>query len=1014
LSHDQSDQLESQKSDDSPQTLEDADALLGGLHLQFTSRKPASDERDFRTLRILRRAFEIGERDSKKLSDFIRRRLLPHCLRERSDKGQVLGIRYRELLQTWLESLPESLLRTVREDVLTDIVIRLEERPNTSALYSLSMIGFRNEKTVRVLQSVSKADNELGDRAIRILVGMTPEPSDRDWIAKTLRKRLRVRKNEELLLAAAMLADTIWLDVLTEPNSAQESPWHAFTRPLLIAEAVPGDGSVQDAVWKSIMALRSALPEGWQHLLFSGGILRGCHTPQAVRDLVNALPEIQSLGAIHVWRWCHQLEDVQSVTQVDGWRHVTRDRVANVLRELAITSSGEESKSRTAESDLKINALHAAMCLADRSVLDWVGPAIGSESNRYVNQEVMEHFAVLSIESVPSTISRLLAEPMELRPDDPFPSELTHLAAARLVGSSANFSSLELLLRCNITSDGHPFVSPVERAVDLAIYLFNEDDERVLDLLHSILIERTNVTALTIATRALGLIGSDRFIPEPALSELRAIANDASHQWYVRVEAIAAIGKIAAKSSDFSTLELLRALCGDADQRIREAALLSASDAFLKQSHFAELATLILQDINSETSATKLSSNVAVALGRLAARNPNDWIDHVAYQLDHGNDDAAEGMLWGFRGARKQHQQLPPRISDGIVERIRHRESLLMGNARFFLHLATLAPNRLLSEKWNEVWDEWMPDSRKVLAEAVEAAAKRLIADQELVKRAVALLEKLLGDATFAVRRSAARALAHLDEPRLRGWCIDAIASGSISARRIAAYAAGWLPLDSDSSLDNDLLRALLSDEERSVRVAADSSRDEARRRRWADALLEVIRHPHPDSNEWVLRGYGASRALVSVGDDGHLEALAELANKKKFPPNVRHWFDQTRKALEKHWRETTKKWPDPWLPWEGAIERVDGTILVDDARYPVKLILWLKRGFVDDFSEWGGSAEFESEITGMKLAFSGQSGASIEIAGRAHAQVLFSQSGGKVALLRGSGNYPEKLTRSD
>ena len=129
-------------------------------------------------------------------------------------------------------------------------------------------------------------------------------------------------------------------------------------------------------------------------------------------------------------------------------------------------------------------------------------------------------------------------------------------------------------------------------------------------------------------------------------------------------------------------------------------------------------------------------------------------------------------------------------------------------NPTFLSDLALIAPREFLGQRWEDVWYNWMPDSRVSIADAIPLAAS----NDGTTTRAEDLLKLLVLDDVFAVRRTAARALARLDMIGLVNWCNQALESRTISRRRIAAEVAGWLPVDSDETIDNEQLRIAARD----------------------------------------------------------------------------------------------------------------------------------------------------------------------------------------------------------
>jgi hypothetical protein len=279
-------------------------------------------------------------------------------------------------------------------------------------------------------------------------------------------------------------------------------------------------------------------------------------------------------------------------------------------------------------------------------------------------------------------------------------------------------------------------------------------------------------------------------------------------------------------------------------------------------------------------------------------------------------------------------------------------------------------------------------------------------------EQAIELLRRLLQDGTFAVRRSAARSLSHVSETTLVDWCDEAYRSGAIHLRRLAIEAAAWLPIDSEASLDNDVVRRGRADAERSVRDAADRARRDMRRRAWARSLLADMTNGEHDDDRHVHKHYRTSKALVRVGDDDDLRTLNRLRRDPAFPPNVAYWFERTREELEKQWKKTTAEWPEPWRHWDAAIERVQGTLSVGGQDYGVDLHLWHRRGKgAEGISGWGGAGRMTTDQALLRSPSSDDVTLTVEGGQPARALIVNVThslgAGSAEVVLTGNGPYP-------
>jgi hypothetical protein len=386
--------------------------------------------------------------------------------------------------------------------------------------------------------------------------------------------------------------------------------------------------------------------------------------------------------------------------------------------------------------------------------------------------------------------------------------------------------------------------------------------------------------------------------------------------------------------------------------------------------------------------------------------------------MSSSDGELVHAVLEGFQlGNRQMAGSLPTALADAVVTRIVRDESEVRSDAPLLAELAALSPGRVLSEAWPEVWHRWMPQSRCVLAEVLPEAVRRV---PDLQERAVELLKRLIQDGSFAVRRSAARSLSRVREATLSEWCEEAYRSGSIHLRRLAMEAAAWLESDSTVSMDNAVVRMGRADAERTVRDAAERAGRDMRRRSWARSLLAEMKSGAHDDERHVHRQYRTSKALARVGDDEDLRTLDTLRRDPACPPNVAYWFERTREELEKQWKKTTAEWPEPWRHWNGAIERVQGTLSVGGQDHVVELSLWHRRGKgAEGISGWGGAGRVQSMGHALHLAPPSDD-VTLTIEGRQPARALVVSVTHNLGaersevVLTGNGPYPSLTNQRD
>jgi hypothetical protein len=971
-----------------------------------------SEAQQLEVLALLERASQTGETDPRTVEDFVLRHVLPKCCRPQ--KPWFLPQRYRELLLTWLESLPQSVLQVVRSQVLSAILQRLRKKANDDTLYTLSVIGVRNEETLAALRRVARNNNIRGDRALRLFAVLNPLDGDRDWVSTEIGKRLHRRVNEELLTAAQVAADVRLVSAIL--GAARKRPYTLFAVGALIGMCrdAPGDGLRQRDIWRALNTLREHLTGGWTELLFNGSLLASCNLAEAVTDVLTALPSVASQGEIHFYRWCDRLDEIRTRTQVEGWKLARVEKLRDHLKARITMASAQVGNFSTLESRLKLKCIDTALCLGDRALLTWSEDAIGSEENLYVQHEVLERLAVLSFENIPQTVLQLLNVPIDRAGSSHEPIELRHLGAAKLAATSTNLSSLGVLIG-SLAKSRSLYTTTIDCISDLACFLLQRDRVGVESLLrHAITARESHGAVLVVlevvrrnpplGKKSLGL-----------LDEIVSVACDASFPWFVRERALLAVEACIQSTDRIDLISKVQRLATDAHLRVRGAATLAMAMGCVPNEMRAEVDAWVTElEAHRAIPNDRPPSNIAGAIGILLARDPTNYEEAALRILRNRadiNDEYAEGLLWGFTRAMASQQRLPTICAEQVADKVERNESRLLGNQRLLGYLATLAPVTFLRRPWELIWKAWMPESRKEVADRTRDAAALLSGDGESNERAVSLLRMLLVDPSFVVRRSAARALAMISPVTLMDWCKSAAQSDTIAVRRLAASACGWQPTDSDVTLDNDILRRLLADVEKSVREAADRARREARHRRWAGELLSQLRQSHPDPNERVLRAFAASRALANVGDDDDLNSIQSLLRDEDLAPNVRYWLENTYKLIQKKWQELTKKWPEPWTHWEGRIEHFEGTFKAGTVEYSAAVTVWLRTGFGDELSEWGGSATLHNVGGRFFVDLDSRDTIVLTAANRADARVVLTEvSGDGFVVFKGSGHFPTVL----
>lgn len=962
----------------------------------------AAEERTAREEHILKVASEIGETDPRRLTRFLLTHLVPKCLindSPASGAGHVRTYRLRELLRDWLDTLPEEALWPVRASVLKRVIAHVNANRSLAGLYCLAAIGYRSTATVRAFRRAGVHNDSNGHEALRLLLGLAPSSADREWTQQRISNTPKEQRTDPWYTAASQFHDTTWIDALVESASSAQHAAIGFARLSWTAEEAPGDLALQDAVWSGIMRAVERRDDGWPALLFTGGLFERCNTPTILATFVRNAAIIQELGGLHIVRWIDRLQDPRTPLQIEGWQDQDRVALERVLLLHVERNSGPEMTSHTIEADTKEKAIDALLCSGNERAVSVATAAIENETNGYTTAEVLNRLASLSVNPIPERVrASVLSSPVIDRSGSSNSPLAIFFAASRFTASSLHIESLRLLLDSKGTSEGHPYRQQVQVAARLASWLWKRGDKRVLDVLLDAA-DSPSLIAQAVAVHALAnalLLG----LEDTAVRDrMHAIAGDASRQSYIRKEAL--VGLLSTNPASQSNPEAF-------------ASLLLNSDRDMKRLAFCGLVVHgQLAPYRNECEEFAFAPPIdasdcdgAYVAGVIAALDPTRYSARVADLIQHGTDWTTHGVLSGFRFALPESPRLPADITGSLVRKIHAGETAQRANPDLFFELATLAPQETLGHRWETVWHDWMPDSRVSLADSIPIAAARVAGSG---KRAEELLKQLIGDGVFAVRRAAARALSKTDSAALADWCTETLRVAPIALRRFAAEAAAWMPVDSFRTLDNAQLRTAANDPERLVRSAAGRARQARRLRHWSGELLRQVSSPQTDPNDWVLSSYAAGCALGQIGDDADLQRLSEVAEDPETPPNVAHWLTRIADKLEGTWKDRTAKWPESWLPWQGALEQVDGTLGMRGQTLNVRITLWLRRGKPGREPNAWGAAAWVREGQGYSLWFGGgSSGGTLTIPGRPPAEILLVATDGQKMVFTGDSAYPE------
>jgi hypothetical protein len=639
-------------------------------------------------------------------------------------------------------------------------------------------------------------------------------------------------------------------------------------------------------------------------------------------------------------------------------------------------------------------------------VLEWVEEAVAAESNPYVQHWVLEIAACLALPRLPEKILHLITTEYDSPTRDESGGLFPHVGAIRLAHSATTPEAFEAILNFGLLREGHVLLSTGEAVADVAVALVHSGNAAVIEKLLTAALGEGPGRRRIVAVGALRDLAADGRLEGSHAGPLVRLAEDHSLDPYARRLALEALGFLP-KGSVKGVLSAVMEIMKDGqDEELswRAVEVLARHGLLLEELQKEAWERVGLVHAQSGwviPEGIPIAGWQAFIIGLLYREDPESFGPALAGVVSRADADAVYQVLYAVT---IYGPSTPVVVVDGIVQRIRSKQTRYNAETLLFGVLEKISPTRLVQEPWEAVWDGWHPESRVAFADAVGEVK---LPAPEALTRATAMLTALLGDGTFAVRRAAGRSMASLKPQALEDLASTWAADEWVEKRRRAAECLAWLP-DGLKNTEMQFLE-LLADSEVSVRKAAGRALNDRRTRRWSRQYLEKVLSARGTGNECVLAAYRYGRALSRIGDDQDKRRLQQHLASEVLPPHVCHWVSQILKGIDEHWRDVTKKWPEPWMGWEGTVEELDGEVfMTGEASWPAHLSLWRKSQVNPSaVGEWGGAVI--SNSIPRALGFSLVGDIKITVPGRLPAKGIVTSHGSDgILLIAGSGRYPQ------
>src|SRR6266567_4094889 len=872
----------------------------------------------------------------------------------------------RECLETWIAQYPERESIALRQRILDDLLLRFQTRPSRALCWTFAHIGYREERVVSALWDYALRDEgETGEAALVTLTALGVPLSERPRLLEVLHEKIQRQVTQPLLVALNRLADPSSFDIGRETCFSPHPPaqntaayrdiWLALRVPSAIADAHSDEEDLQDRIWMLIAEQYDLDP---QHIAYAvnlgGDIAPHCDSRRVVPTLLTWLGQAsneeqqQERHPILSYR----LEQCVRPRQLASWHQDLPPAAIPILRQSACQDTHFVGRSATHEMHMKEAAWGTLLRMGYRDALGWFEEAVSHETNAYLRGELCDLFACFCLDYLPDDVLASITEHYDAKQPDTTSqtsAEISvRLGAVKVAQSAASMQAFEALLACGLTFDGKPL---------LDILLTQHDRDSF---------ERS----IIVSTLAL-----QQSLPDALLLQLKQWAQERDDEL-----ALQSFSILAQRDLLLSEKTLLQRLGLSRDEvEVTRTPVLSRADW---RTHI---------------------------IGLLYLSHPETFVPLVAdliKTLPWASAIQLFGKLNAFDDERAQ-QPLPRELVVALIERVRQRQPRTEAELDLIRLTAHLIPEDLALEPWDRSWQDWLPEARAALADALGTLHEiSHAADTQRVR----LLQVLMSDGHYLVRRAAYRGLQQCAAHLLQQWCWTWALSDERALRVRAAEACAWLvPEGEQGNTYVTLFHLLAADPEPEVRRAAMRIRQERRKRLWAQAYLTHVMQVMQGgtlSNADVLAAWPYAEALKRVGDDTTLQTLRGAQGTYDLPPHIRHWYSLILKETGEGWEKAMKKWPQPGNMWTGSLEVGNGVLLTSAGRaIPVQYAVWRDDpASLADVASWGGTVQ-----TAIDLWFSPDEQLYLQLEDGRQGEILLKETNvpGGACLFVGQGAFP-------
>jgi hypothetical protein len=948
--------------------------------------------------------------------------LLPLCLLEDSELHFQYGA-FRDILVGWIENHSQSDATALRNLVLDELLNRIGTEKHNPGCWTIAHLGYGREDVVqKLLEFAAHSDDQRGDEALGALTWLSITIDQRSEILNLIHSRVQQRYNNTLVWALARLGDptsvSIIIDEWMEADKISRKGVDTsitFSAIREIADANDDDADLQDEIWRKASAIVDRDPQNSYMAFDIGHLVKVCNSSLVVPTILKwhgEHPEWSKNPAW--WRYLAQerLEEAIKPFQLKGWALIDSPAAINLLKQDACQDSENDTYFQNERGMEKEAAWKTVLRAGYIDALNWFEPAASGETGRFLRKQVMNILSAFKIDPLPNVAFRWITEEFDDIPEGDGRESSYRMAAVQIAESLASMGSFEALLNFGYTDSGKIRQKSVDALARVSIALLEDGHINIIKTLvesaTKIELKRKRIAAVY----ALSLIS--RF-PEyaDALKEFRELfftmIQDTTREPWERENLLNIITYLPGDIPEEFEKDLV-VFSQSRDDNHKRASLEALAYHNRLEFHpdlMHEILKLEREGDQWLLKIERLSYEWSpYIIGILYFRNPERYLQAISTIIEHSDGRSFTQIIgWLHQNNHENKNSISLEIRDALERRLLNKISSSYCETELFDILGTLFPEVLISSYVPNKVPEWMPEAKVALANAL----RKVKYSNEKQGQCFAILEYLIENGNYSVRRAAYRSIAAHSQQHLFKLCESYSESAILKLHLRAAEAYGWIDNIKDEN-GNDVCEKLkkkfYENEELKVREAAKRSWKERNHRKWGKEYLAKVLAVNGKDNKEILRAWRYGDALTRTGDDEIIEILFDYLKTKQISPNVHFWLlEQILQPLQQNWKKVTDKWPQPWFDSHGLIQRGEGKVRIDSKEdIEVEYSLWFNPATTPaEKYSWGGTL-----LTNLwQLMAARDHEIELELKNGQKGKIVLTGTIGNTTTFAGNGTYP-------